>query len=67
MAFAAYPDNSASPGGGAGRGRATVAMGFVTGMLAGLGRLGRDPGPVLAAAGIPPESLVDPAARRFLL
>ncbi len=46
-----------------GRRGATVAMGFVTGMLAGLGRLGRDPGPVLAAAGIPPESLADPAAR----
>lgn len=47
----------------AGRRGATVAMAFVTGMVAGLARLGRDPGPVLAAAGIPPQSLADPAAR----
>lgn len=52
MAFAGYPDNSASPGGGAGRGRATVAMGFVTGMLAGLVGSGRDAAPLLTATGI---------------
>ncbi|MBL8491612.1 MAG: AraC family transcriptional regulator [Rhodocyclaceae bacterium] len=38
-------------------------MGFVTGLLAGLDRLGRDPAPVLAAAGIAPESVADPGAR----
>ncbi|WP_414635646.1 AraC family transcriptional regulator [Aromatoleum sp.] len=40
--------------------RATVAMGFVTGMLAGMGRRGLDAGPYLAAAGI---DLADPATR----
>ncbi|AYH45595.1 AraC family transcriptional regulator [Azoarcus sp. DN11] len=40
--------------------RATVAMGFVTGMLAGLPRQGRDAAPFLAAAGI---ELADPATR----
>lgn len=40
--------------------RATVAMGFVTGMLAGMQRQGRDAGPLLAAAGI---DLADPATR----
>ncbi len=34
------------------RGRATVAPGFVTGMLAGLERRGLDPAPLLARAGI---------------
>lgn len=34
------------------RSSATVAMGFVTGMLAGMHRLGRDPGPLLERAGI---------------
>lgn len=33
---------------------ATVAMGFVTGMLAGMVHAGRDPAPLLAAAGIDP-------------
>ncbi|MEW6163952.1 MAG: AraC family transcriptional regulator [Pseudomonadota bacterium] len=33
---------------------ATVAIGFVTGMLAGMARAGRDPAPLLAAAGIDP-------------
>lgn len=42
---------------------ATVAIGFVTGMLAGLQRAGRDPAPLLAAAGIAPATLGDPAAR----
>lgn len=42
---------------------ATVAIGFVTGMLAGMARAGRDPAPLLAAAGIAPTTLVDPAAR----
>ncbi|MBD5803364.1 HTH-type transcriptional regulator VirS [Azoarcus sp. Aa7] len=40
--------------------RATVAMGFVTGMLSGLPRRGRDAAPFLAAAGI---DLADPATR----
>lgn len=42
---------------------ATVAMGFVTGMLAGMARAGCDPAPLLAAAGIAPDRLADPAAR----
>ena len=40
--------------------RATVAMGFVTGMLAGMLRRGRDPAPLLAAVGI---DLADAASR----
>jgi AraC-like DNA-binding protein len=44
-------------------GKATVAAPFVTGMLAGLVRSGRDPRPLLEAAGIPMESLGDPATR----
>ncbi len=40
--------------------RATVAMGFVTGMLSGMVRQGRDPGPLLAATGI---DLADAASR----
>ncbi len=42
---------------------ATVAMGFVTGMLAGMARAGRDPAPLLAAAGIDAAALAAPAAR----
>lgn len=42
---------------------ATVAIGFVTGMLAGMARAGRDPAPLLAAAGIDAATLADPAAR----
>src|SRR5690606_29332928 len=42
------------------RGRATVAPGFVTGMLAGLHRRGLDPAPLLARAGI---DLADAASR----
>jgi AraC-like DNA-binding protein len=42
------------------RTQTTVAMGFVTGMLAGLARHGRDPAPLLAATGI---DLADPASR----
>jgi AraC-like DNA-binding protein len=38
-------------------------MGFVTGMLAGLRRTGRDPTPLLSAAGIDAAALGDPAAR----
>lgn len=34
--------------------KATVAIGFVTGLLAGMARAGRDPAPLLAAAGIDP-------------
>lgn len=36
--------------------KATVAIGFVTGMLAGMGRAGHDPAPLLAAAGIDPSA-----------
>jgi AraC-like DNA-binding protein len=36
------------------RSQATVAIGFVRGMLAGLGRRGIDPAPLLSAAGIDP-------------
>jgi AraC-like DNA-binding protein len=43
--------------------RATVAAGFVTGMLAGLLQAGRDPLPLLEAAGIAAKSLADPATR----
>jgi AraC-like DNA-binding protein len=49
-------DNSANPL----RSRATVAPGFVTGMLSGPRRHGRDPAPLLAAAGI---DLADSASR----
>lgn len=42
------------------RSRATVAMGFVTGMLSGMARQGRDPGPLLRASGI---DLAEPASR----
>ncbi|ATE61035.1 AraC family transcriptional regulator [Thauera sinica] len=42
------------------RSRATVAMGFVTGMLSGMRRQGRDPAPILAASGI---DLADAASR----
>ena len=42
------------------RTQATVAMGFVTGMLAGLKRHGLDPGPLLAASGV---DIADPATR----
>lgn len=68
----AQPDSSLSPPLGepptpptpdtvrAGRRRATVAMGFVTGMLAGFPRRGLDPAPLLAEAGI---DLADTASR----
>jgi AraC-like DNA-binding protein len=39
--------------------RATVAAGFVTGMLSGLRLRGIDPRPLLHAAGVPPEVLFD--------
>lgn len=42
------------------RTQATVAMGFVTGMLAGMARRGIDPAPLLAATGI---DIADPAKR----
>ena len=51
----AAPASAAVP-----RSRATVAMGFVTGMLAAVRRRGHDPAPLLAAAGI---ELADPASR----
>jgi AraC-like DNA-binding protein len=40
-------------------------MGFVTGMLAGMARAGRDPVPLLAATGIAPSSLADPQAPEY--
>ena len=43
--------------------RATVAIGFVQGMLAGLKRLNRDPRAVLERAGIAASELDDPGAR----
>lgn len=43
--------------------RATVAAGFVTGLVAGLGLRGIDPRPLLRAAGVPEASLADPDAR----
>jgi AraC-like DNA-binding protein len=43
--------------------RATVAAGFVTGMLAGLVRAGRDPTPLLETAGIEIGTLANPATR----
>ena len=54
--------SAASPGtaGRPRRPRATVAPGFVTGMLAGLERRGHDPAPLLADAGI---DLDNPALR----
>lgn len=58
-----HANSAAAASAGAGRPRrprATVAHGFVTGMLAGLERLGSDPAPLLAAAGI---DLSDPAQR----
>ena len=42
---------------------ATVAIGFVTGMLAGMTRAGYDPTPLLTATGIDASRLVAPAAR----
>jgi AraC-like DNA-binding protein len=42
---------------------ATVAIGFVTGMLAGMARSGRDPAALLAATGISSATLANPAAR----
>lgn len=44
-------------------GRATVAAGFVTGMMAGVLRAGGDPLPLLEAAGIPARTLTDPTLR----
>jgi AraC-like DNA-binding protein len=43
--------------------RATVAVGFVTGMLAGLAKAGHDPAPLLEAAGIAAASIADPSTR----
>lgn len=45
------------------RNRATVAMGFVTGMLSGLVARGIDPGGMLNSAGISANILSDPGAR----
>jgi AraC-like DNA-binding protein len=47
----------------AGQRRATVAAGFVTGMLAGVGRAGRDPTLLVDAVGIDSGRLADPATR----
>ena len=60
MASGKHPENSATPATTAPRNRATVAMGFVTGMLAGVLHAGRDPAPLLAATGI---DLAEPASR----
>ncbi len=54
------PAHPSSPRRKAVRNRATVAMGFVAGMLSGMRRQQRDPAPLLAEAGI---SLADPASR----
>jgi AraC-like DNA-binding protein len=43
--------------------RATVAAGFVTGLVAGLGLRGIDPLPLLRSAGVPEASLADPEVR----
>lgn len=43
--------------------RATVAAGFVTGLLSGLPERGVDPLPLLATAGVTPAALLDPAVR----
>lgn len=43
--------------------RATVAAGFVTGMLSGARTRGIDPAALLRAAGVPADCLADPAAR----
>lgn len=45
------------------RGRASVSIGFVTGLLAGLVARGLDPRPLLDSAGIAAEALADPGAR----
>lgn len=60
-----HPDNFANPGAkpAANRPRATVAIAFVQGMLAGLAHSSRPAAPLLALAGIAPEVLDDPAAR----
>ena len=60
MASGKHPENSANPAAPAPRNRATVAMGFVTGMLAGVIHAGHDPAPLLAATGI---DLAEPASR----
>ncbi|MFZ2854030.1 MAG: AraC family transcriptional regulator [Rhodocyclaceae bacterium] len=54
-----HPENVATPT----RPRATVAIGFVQGMLAGLVRSRRDAAPLLERAGIPGAALETPAAR----
>jgi len=56
-----HPENVAKPV--AARPRATVAIGFVQGMLAGLPRSGHAAAPLLLRAGIAPPVLDDPAAR----
>ena len=60
MATRDHPDNSAAPPHPAPRNRATVAKGFVVGMLAGTLQAGGDPAALLAATGI---DLADPATR----
>ena len=47
----------------AARRHATVAAGFVTGMLSGMRLRGIDPAPILAAAGLTPESFGGKEAR----
>ena len=60
MASSKHPENPSPSAAAAPRSRATVAMGFVTGMLAGVLHAGRDPAPLLAATGI---DLAEPASR----
>jgi AraC-like DNA-binding protein len=42
---------------------ATVAAGFVSGLVSGMAARGLDPAPLLRAAGVPPSTLFDRAAR----
>jgi AraC-like DNA-binding protein len=47
----------------AARAPATVAAGFVTGLLSGMYAAGRDPLPLIDAAGVNPNCLIDPGVR----
>lgn len=62
-----YPEKTAKPGrrssAAGGPARATVAIAFVQGMLAGLVSAGRDTAPLLEQAHIPSQMLDDPEAR----
>lgn len=58
-----YPDKTASPPAAAAPIRATVALAFVQGMLAGLEHTGRDTAHLLERAHIAAQALRDPATR----